>query len=471
MEAQLKLSVKVILLYAASVFAFFLVINTFGQSKCEERMLTLMENEYSEKAQLLAEGYFSGIYGTAAANWDIPKRATVDAMSGLTGARMWIVNSQRVVAYDTGDCEGTDLTKYAEYFKLKSISENIVIPGVIPEASLVVCAPIIYDYMAQGYVCLIVPMSQAKERAIPYLDSANICLLVVSIVVLAAFTVIYFITLWPVRRIRNAALECAKGNYEYSLDIHRSDEFKELSDALKYMVERIKSVDDYQKKFIANVSHDFRSPLTSIRGYAQAMKDGTIPVEAQEKYFDIILFEADRLTKLTTNLLDLNRMDDKGLMLEITTFDINTMIKQTASAFEGICTQKRIVLDLTFASWESPVEADMGRIQQVIYNLIDNAIKFSKQGSTVEVETEEKNDKLLVRVRDHGIGIARENIKKIWDRFYKIDTSRGKDKKGTGLGLSIVKEIITAHGENINVISTEGVGTEFTFTLPRAAEL
>ena len=110
----------------------------------------------------------------------------------------------------------------------------------------------------------------------------------------------------------------------------------------------------------------------------------------------------------------------------------------------------------------------MGKIQQVLYNLIDNAIKFSNDNSSIEVETTVKHEKVFVSVKDHGSGIPKESQKKIWERFYKTDSSRGKDKRGVGLGLSIVKEIIQAHGEHIDVISTEGVGTEFTFSLPKA---
>ena len=123
-----------------------------------------------------------------------------------------------------------------------------------------------------------------------------------------------------------------------------------------------------------------------------------------------------------------------------------------------------------FFSKNTHVDADIGKIQQVLYNLIDNAIKFSRSNSKIKVSTEEKGDKVFVSVKDYGIGIPKESIKKVWDRFYKTDASRGKDKKGTGLGLSITKEIIQAHNENINVISTEGVGTEFIFSLTKSAE-
>jgi len=233
------------------------------------------------------------------------------------------------------------------------------------------------------------------------------------------------------------------------------------------MAGEINKLDDYQKKFVANISHDFRSPLTSIKGYVEAILDGTIPYEMKDKYLGIILFETERLNKLTSSLLTLNRFENRGTFLEITSFDINHIIKKTAESFEGTCTKKKITLNLVFSTKEIYVDADMGKIQQVLYNLLDNAIKFSPQNSSIKVSTTEKGDKAFVSIKDYGIGIPKENIKKIWERFYKTDASRGKDKKGTGLGLSITKEIITAHDENINVISTKGVGTEFIFSLPR----
>ena len=145
------------------------------------------------------------------------------------------------------------------------------------------------------------------------------------------------------------------------------------------------------------------------------------------------------------------------------------MIKDTAASFEGTCNTKNIVIDLTFSEPITMVYADLGKIQQVLYNLIDNAIKFSHPDSVIYIQVTVKYEKIFVSVKDTGVGIPKGSLKKIWERFYKSDPSRGKDKRGTGLGLSIVKEIIQNHGETIDVVSTEDVGTEFIFTLPRAA--
>ena len=205
-----------------------------------------------------------------------------------------------------------------------------------------------------------------------------------------------------------------------------------------------------------------------LKGYLEAMLDGTIPPEMQEKYLGIVISETERLTKLTNNLLTINNVTDEGMILDISDFDIIATIKKTIETFQGTCEKKKIKFKLIFPDKELMVSADMSKIQQVLYNLIDNAIKFSNSDSSIIISVTEKGDKALISVKDFGIGIPRESISKIWERFYKTDVSRGKDKTGTGLGLSIVKEIITSHNEYIDVVSTEGVGTEFTFDLPKA---
>ena len=156
------------------------------------------------------------------------------------------------------------------------------------------------------------------------------------------------------------------------------------------------------------------------------------------------------------------------MILDISDFDIIATIIKTIETFQGTCEKKKIKFKLIFPDKELMVSADMSKIQQVLYNLIDNAVKFSHPDSLIYISSLEKHGKVFVSVKDTGEGIAKDSLNKIWERFYKSDPSRGKDKKGTGLGLAIVKEIIHAHHENINVISTEGVGTEFIFTLPYA---
>lgn len=271
----------------------------------------------------------------------------------------------------------------------------------------------------------------------------------------------------PLNQISCAASRCIQGDTHPSLDCSSDDEMGTLAESVNYLIESVNNSSESQRKFVSNISHDFRSPLTSIKGYVEAILDGTIPVEMQDKYLHIVLDETERLNKLTEGLLTLNTFDDRGVLLDMTDFDLVPVIHHTTDALEGLCLKKNLTIRTEFTAPSVMVHADMGKIQQVLYNLLDNAIKFSDNNSEILVRINNQKSRVFVSVRDHGEGIAKENLPKIWERFYKTDTSRGRDKKGTGLGLSIVKEIIRAHDQNIDVISTAGVGSEFIFTLER----
>ena len=273
-----------------------------------------------------------------------------------------------------------------------------------------------------------------------------------------------------VKLLQDAVVHYTNGDFDHEIKVTSNDEYRDLANSIHLLADQHANLVEYQKNFIANISHDFRSPLTSIKGYAEAIKDGTIPYEIQGKYLNIILFETDRLANLTNDLLDLSNFENKGVHLTFTNFDITKMLKQSAMTFEGKCSQKNLKIRLSFPENTLIVHADKGKIQQVVHNLIDNAIKFSHPDGIIYVSVMERKEKVLVSVRDTGIGIPKESISKVWERFYKTDLSRGKDKRGTGLGLSITKQIIAAHNENIKVSSTEGVGTEFVFSLAKAEE-
>lgn len=309
-------------------------------------------------------------------------------------------------------------------------------------------------------------MSSLEQDSENYMTISYVLFLILfllALIILIFFTELVYV---PLKKITYAAEQYANGNMHYEFQVDSGDEIGYLAACLNYMASEIARSEDDQKKFVANVSHDFRSPLTSIRGFLEAMLDGTIPPEMHEKYISLVLNETERLTKLTNGLLTLNNLNTKGLLLNLTEYDINAVIRSTAATFEGSCTKKKIGIQLVLTGDTMYVKSDKEKIEQVLYNLLDNAIKFSHPDSTIKIESSEKKNKLFISVKDSGIGIPKDEVNLIWDRFYKSDLSRGKDKKGTGLGLSIVKEIINAHGENINVISTEGVGTEFIFSLP-----
>lgn len=340
--------------------------------------------------------------------------------------------------------------------------------GLFSEPALSVFSPISNSFEIKGYVVINIPESAIVERVYDTFNT-NYLTLAIVLILSSAFLVLYFFQVHrPIKEITRATNEYSKGNLSYHVKPMHNDEIGRLGMSLDYMASQLNESDKFQQKFLSNISHDFRSPLTSIKGYLEAIQDGTIPPEMLDKYIGIMLFETERLTKLTSNILTLNELDPKSVRLDISTFDLNSIIRHTVETFEGTCKKKGIKFNITYANSVQNVKADKGRIQQVIYNLIDNAIKFSKENSYIYITVKEKGEKAQISIKDTGCGIAKEDIDKIWDRFYKSDSSRGRDKKGAGLGLSITKEVIQAHGENIDVVSTVGVGTEFIFTLELA---
>lgn len=427
------------------------------------------KNLLLKEANLIHSEYLENFYDRRLTQTEFASQ--LKSIDNYLDIRVWIVNTEGLVIIDSSAGRNSLPLKLNDIdpdFLDKTVSENTRLKGIFNEPMLSVIQTVNYNYQFRGYIVLNTPMRLIEESAVVYFDVINICFLLFFPILLLIFIYIYFITANPMRRLIKAAMEYSSGNFNYHLDLNGPSEFRDLGAAVSYMAEELSQLDDYQKKFVANISHDFRSPLTSIKGYAEAMLDGTIPHDMQDKYLNIILFETERLNKLTSSLLELNRFENHGTLLDIVSFDINNIIKKTAESFEGACRNKKITLNLVFSSKETYVDADIGKIQQVLYNLIENAIKFSHNNSKIKLSTEEKGEKVFVSVKDYGIGIPKDSIKKIWDRFYKTDASRGKDKKGTGLGLSIAKEIIQAHNENINVISTEGAGTEFIFSLKKS---
>ena len=470
-----SLYVKFILTYVLFGFLSFFVIATFSSQMTLKYLVEEKAEHLYKEANYISTNFVQSYYSRNQNQESLENiHAQFQALGTYLDASIWLLNPDGSILLNsdtalleepvrmTGEFDPTDMGSF--YYMVGDFY------GQFKEETLSVAAPITYNFKTRGYVLLHISMSALAQEREQLLNITYLTLFIIfflSLIILALFT---FTVYQPLMKITAAAKEYASGNFKYELQLESEDESGQLGGTLNYMARELQEADDYQKKFVANISHDFRSPLTSIKGYLEAMLDGTIPVEMQEKYLNIVLMETERLNKLTGSLLTLNSFDTKRNRLDITPFDINAVIKNTVSSFEGRCTERLISIELLFDAKQQFVSADMGKIQQVLHNLLDNAIKFSPNHSTITIETTPRHEKVFIPVKDEGIGIPRESMKKIWERFYKTDPSRGKDKRGTGLGLSIVKEIINSHGEHINAISTEGVGTEFIFTLPHVEE-
>ena len=465
------LYLKFVVAYCIFGFFGFVIIATFVSSMTLEHLKREKANALYKEATLIANTYATDLYDGEISLESAQRQ--LEAIDIFLSASIWIINPSGRLVSDSSTPLDVEKSVVIDNFDPTITSGSYFTVGhffnTFEDKKMSVFAPISSNFKVKGYVVIHADMLDIEMSANSLLNISYITLAILfllSLIILIFFTETVYV---PLRKITTATEQYATGNFHYEFQVDSQDEIGYLAASISYMASEVAKSEDNQKKLVANISHDFRSPLTSIRGYLEAMLDGTIPPELSEKYLTIVLNETERLTKLTNSLLTLNNLNTNGMTLERSDFDINAIIKNTAASFEGTCKSKLISIQLVLTGETMFVNADLGKIQQVLYNLLDNAIKFSHKDSIIKIETTVKKNKIFISVKDNGIGIPKDSMKQIWTRFYKTDLSRGKDKKGTGLGLSITKEIIQSHGEHINVISTEGVGSEFIFTLPKGA--
>lgn len=293
---------------------------------------------------------------------------------------------------------------------------------------------------------------------------------------LAAFMVAFGVT-WlysykmtrPLRLMCDATKSFAMGDFSVRVPVFSDDEVGELAKAFNQMAETLASSESMNRNFIANVSHELKTPMTTISGFIDGIIDGTIPKEKEKHYLGIVAQEVKRLSRLVKTMLDLSRIDSGKMQIHPARFDISNTIIVTLLSFEAKIEEKNIEIRGLEDSEPTFVDGDPDMIHQVLYNLTENAVKFTNEGGFIEIHTEETPDRITVSVRNSGPGIPPDDAKMIFDRFFKTDKSRSKDKTGMGLGLYIVKTMVQLHGGEIRVESVENEYTLFEFWLPNTA--
>lgn len=461
---------KFIFAYLILAILSLLVVTTLGRQLVENsRVRAEADTMYAEASRIAASHGVRYFIDSA----DL--RDSYENLQTIAAADETVI---RVIATDGTEIINTEAPyNPKESHVIESFNYATFGPGIYEigtfydeyaEDCLSVICPVTSGVRVRGYIAITENLAVIRDDVAA---TVRIMMIIAAVNFGLSFLILLFFALTtyrPMLQIMDGAKEFASGNLQHKIRVTSHDEMGYLADTLNLMAGELRKNNDYQKNFISNVSHDFRSPLTSIKGFSEAMLDGTIPPEMHDRYLGIIVQETERLNKLTNTILELNSMDRDKTSLNMSRFDINAMLKSTAAVFEGSCRKKKISINLVLTGTELFVRGDREKIEQVVYNLLDNAIKFSDRSSEVKIETTIQRGKCAVSVKDEGCGIARDDLTKIWDRFYKSDSSRGRDRQGTGLGLSIVKEIISAHGQTISVVSTENVGTEFIFTLEMA---
>lgn len=468
---------KQFITYMGILILSFTLLGTVLSQALENYFVSAKEKLLAEQGEKIASIIrFSGNFG----NFGIITRyefneieKQVQILHKYAEASFIFLYNDYTVAMTTSDLvkyNGTtlDVEEIKNVMNGETVATSGRLGGVFEESVLTVASPVIINEQVVGAVLLTSPISELQTTVSDVFKILLTCLLVSGVI---AFVLVYFSARAisnQLKEMNEAAKVIASGDFEKRIDVKTTDEVGQLGESFNDMAESLHKQEMLRNEFIANVSHDIRSPLTSVKGFLQAILDGTIPPEKQGKYLNIIMQETERLTKLANDILDLNKAQTLQSKLDISCFNINELIKLTSSVFETRAKDKNISIALQLLKEQTIVCADYEKIQRVIVNLLDNAIKFSGEGAEIEVETAISGGKVLVSVKDHGIGISQEEQRRVFDRFYKVDQSRGNDKSGSGLGLSIVKAFIKAHGENIVLSNTYKDGCLFTFSLPLA---
>ncbi|MEN6594782.1 MAG: HAMP domain-containing sensor histidine kinase [Clostridiaceae bacterium] len=329
--------------------------------------------------------------------------------------------------------------------------------------------PFLEEGVATHVIRFYVDITEARGAVgMAYAEVILVSLIAVLISVIAVYYTTTRLTR-PFMEINEIVQKYSKGDYNVRIPISSIEEATQLAVSFNTMADQLKDLEATRRSFVANVSHELRSPLTSMKGFLEAMQDGTIGPDEYEKYIGIVLSETKRMAVMVNDLLDLARIESGKTALKLEIFEINELIRRTLITFEARIYEHHMEVDVKFAQEQYYVEADSAQISQVLRNIIDNAIKYSPDDSKLRIATYAMKREIYVSIQDNGQGIPEQDIPHVFDRFYKVEKAHTPSKQsGTGLGLSIVKRIIDQHNQTITLKSAKGKGSTFTFTLKRA---
>lgn len=325
------------------------------------------------------------------------------------------------------------------------------------------------DGQLDGFIISFEGQSEGTDLIFEMLRSMSFTAIWLCVVMLVVIYVVSYKVTTPLREISNAAKSFAHGKYNVRVPERGNDEITDLARSFNKMAVEIQSKDDMQKQFLSSVSHDLRTPMTTIAGFIDGILDGAIPKEKEEYYLNIIKSEVKRLSRLVSSLLDISRLQSGDRKFDKRPFNICELSRQTVISFEQQFNEKELYVEFNTDEYDMLAFGDRDAINQVVYNLCHNAIKFSyPKGRYVVNISYLDEEKIKFSVYNEGIGIAKEEQPFVFDRFYKSDKSRGLDKTGVGLGLFISKTIIDAHDGDMRVASEYEKWCEFSFTLKKA---
>jgi len=394
---------------------------------------------------------------------------TLNLLADGLGADFLIVDTKGQVLVASRDVRVTSKAVPISFLKQTGQEHFAVsdLNGFFSSARYAATAAIMYggDVLV-GYALVASP----ADDLFTYLGETFRVYLMSALMVLLVVTVIMYIATYrmvkPLREMAVATRRFAEGDFSYRIKVKGKDEIAELAAALNSMAVSLSATENMSRSFVANVSHELKTPMTTISGFVDGVLDGTIPKERQEHYLRIVSDETKRLSRLVKSMLELSRIDNGTVALKPVPFDLTDTVCSALLSFEQRIDDKHVQIEGLSDNDRLTVTADYDLIGQVVYNLLDNAVKFVDQNGTIAVSVYEENGRAYCAIRNSGAGLSSEEMPRVFERFYKTDRSRSLDKTGVGLGLYIVKTVINLHKGEIFVRSVQGEYCEFVFWLP-----
>ena len=406
----------------------------------------------------------------------IETRSILTVFSGSNHVDIFITDMEGRILLTSESMDQLDQSRQLSSSVMNSLKNGTYaavsnLNGLYSEQQYVVGVPLHYEEADghQSTVGGVFIASTARSFTAFRRDIIQMC--VISAIFAAAISFLFsgammYQLILPLKEMSAAAVSLGKGDFSRRVRVRSQDEMGELASAFNNMASSLATSETMSRSFVANVSHELKTPMTTIAGFIDGILDGTIPPSQQEHYLKIVSSEVKRLSRLVRSMLALSRIDSGKMQLRRADFNIKDIVINTLLSYENLIDQRKINVQGLENCADVCVNGDPDMIHQVVYNLVENAVKFVDDGGTIRVGIEQKNGNAIVRIRNTGAGIAPEELPLIFDRFYKTDKSRSHDKNGMGLGLFIVKTILQLHGGDITVRSTVNEFCEFEFSLP-----
>ncbi|CAM3294517.1 HAMP domain-containing sensor histidine kinase [Filibacter tadaridae] len=435
----------------------FLAVNTYYHRQ--------LKGQNDEKNMRIAESIAS--YIESAKDLDLEKYLETQSM---TGYKLYVVSERQVstmygVPFRVEDLTQDSIDRVLSgelYHGMRELPSETFVTGFFSDESAnTVGVP--FEYDGQAYALFLRPDIKLLFTEVHYILGGMV--LIMALLSLLSMLIVARKLIEPITKLTMATKMVGEEQFTGTLAINRKDEIGQLANSFQLMTEKLGENDRIRKEFISDVSHDFQSPLLNIKGYASLLLDNELPAEERKSYALVIQSETERLSSLTKQLLLLTSLDQIASPLHLKMFSLDEQLKEIIRKHRWLLEEKGMSLSMEID--EGRYKGDPSFLEKVWENLLSNALKYTEDGGSIDIELTEQANKVTVKFSDNGIGIDQEAMGRIFDRFYRVDDSRTQEIGGTGLGLSIVQQVVKLHGGTIEVMRNKEKGTTFIVELPK----